>query len=102
MLTKISKSLEYLSELEHIREALETIIIADRLLGKYTYSNAHSQVAQTKSVHVYCYPCMHVTILICLLTVADAEGNKSAPVSTTSMPTSTIEATTDHRPTNYF
>ena len=32
-LTKISESLEYLSELKHIREALETI--ADRLLGKY-------------------------------------------------------------------
>ncbi|XP_064402773.1 uncharacterized protein LOC135348482 [Halichondria panicea] len=54
-LTKISESL--LSELKHIREALETI--ADKLL--------------------------------------DAEGNASAPVSTTSMPTaatSTMEATT--------
>ncbi len=40
---------------------------------------------------------MHVTTIICLLTVADDEGNASAPVSTTSMPTaatSTMEATT--------
>ncbi len=40
---------------------------------------------------------MHVTTIICLLTVADDEGNASAPVLTTSMPTtttSTMEATT--------
>ena len=46
-LTKIRESLEYLSELEHIREALETI--ANRLLGMYV-----------KVTRVYCNPCMHV------------------------------------------